>query len=105
MVEEVDIGAARIFPVGQVSRVNVGQTTCALVRNGKNKVSVFVDNCPHLHMPIADGRVEEGFLICPWHGAYFHAETGASQSPLATEPLEKIPARIVEGRVLCQTSS
>ena len=104
MDDEVDIGATSLFPVDQVSRVQVGDTSCALVRSANGDVSVFVDNCPHLHMPIADGRVEDNFIVCPWHGAYFDRATGESHSPLAVEPLQKIPARVLNGRILCTRS-
>ena len=102
MDNEVDIGPTRVFPLGQVVRVEIGEKACALARGANGEISIFEDNCPHLQMPIADGRVEDSFIVCPWHGAYFDIETGESHSPLAIEPLKKLASRVVEDRVLCQ---
>jgi len=102
MEEESDIGAISDFPAGKVVRVSIEGRDCAVAQNEAGALSVFEDNCPHLDLPIADGRVEGSFLVCPWHGAYFDLETGASQSPLATRPLRKFQSRIAEGRLLCR---
>ena len=102
MDDEVDIGAVKSFLLGEVAQVEVGQKTCALVRDAGDKIWVFEDNCPHLDMPISDGRVENEFIICSWHGAYFDLKTGTSHSPLTAAPLTKVSARVVDGRVLCK---
>jgi len=39
-----------------------------------------LDNtCPHAGGPLADGYVENGCAICPWHYWTFNLETGAMQ--------------------------
>jgi nitrite reductase (NADH) small subunit len=38
-----------------------------------------VDNeCPHRGGPLAEGFIEEGKIVCPWHGWAFDPKTGAA---------------------------
>lgn len=36
--------------------------------------------CPHANGPLADGKIEEGQVICPWHRFGFDLKTGQSDS-------------------------
>ena len=59
-----------------------GKTLCVA-----NVAGVFcaVDNeCPHHGGPLAEGTIEEGKIVCPWHGWSFDPATGrASHFPQA----------------------
>ena len=36
-----------------------------------------LDNrCPHQGGPLGDGQIEDGCLLCPWHGYEYHPRTG-----------------------------
>lgn len=35
------------------------------------------NRCRHLFAPLGKGRVEDGCLECPWHGARYDVRTGA----------------------------
>ncbi len=51
--------------------------------------------CPHLGGPLQNASLEEGHLVCPWHGYRFSVETGRNPdgrpcrlpAPLPVEPL------------------
>jgi len=59
-----------------------------------------VDNrCTHLEMPLEEGRVIGGQIICPFHGACFNLRTGAAVSGPAVSPLVTHNVRVEEGRV------
>jgi nitrite reductase (NADH) small subunit/3-phenylpropionate/trans-cinnamate dioxygenase ferredoxin subunit len=55
-----------------------------------------MDNiCPHAGGPLAEGEVENGCVICPWHYWSFRVENGE----LANAPAVKVktyPARVHE---------
>jgi isorenieratene synthase len=36
--------------------------------HGKNGLMAASDTCPHLGASLADSRVRDGCLVCPWHG-------------------------------------
>ena len=41
------------------------------------KVFAMDNACPHAGGPLADGAIDDGCCICPWHGWAFNLETGA----------------------------
>lgn len=53
-----------------------GKEICVARVNGK---LFAMDNvCPHRGGPLAQGVIDEGKLICPWHGWQFDIATGNS---------------------------
>lgn len=56
------------------------------------------DRCPHKGAPLADGRIEGGFIVCALHGWKFHVETG--QYPGAPSVKVRVfPVKVEEGDV------
>ena len=50
----------------------------------KGEVTAMDNECPHNGGPLAEGMIEEGRVICPWHGWAFDRHTGvADHSPSA----------------------
>lgn len=43
-------------------------------RNSENKVIAFVDMCPHRNVPMSDGYICNGNLVCGFHGWEFNDE-------------------------------
>lgn len=64
------------------------------------------DNCPHQHLPIADGFVADGNITCPYHGAKFCLKTGDVLAPPAYDNLTIFATRILDNKVqiLCNNS-
>jgi phenylpropionate dioxygenase-like ring-hydroxylating dioxygenase large terminal subunit len=52
----------------------------AAFRAEDGKIAVFVDRCPHRGMRLSEGRIENGYLACPYHGWRFAAD-GRGESP------------------------
>jgi len=44
--------------------------------NVDGKVSAIDGICPHQGGPLADGPIEGGCVVCPWHGWPFDVVTG-----------------------------
>lgn len=57
------------------------------------------DNCPHQHLPLADGLVEDCTITCPYHGAKFNLKTGELLSPPACDNLTTYRTRVVDGKI------
>lgn len=53
----------------------IGDTELALFREGE-LVSCLKDFCPHRGAGLADGHIENGQVICPWHGWKYELENG-----------------------------
>jgi nitrite reductase (NADH) small subunit len=65
-------GGAKEFPIA-------GKTLCVAMIEGK---PLALDNvCPHRGGPLAEGTIESGKIVCPWHQWEFDLATGASAEP------------------------
>ena len=67
-----------------------GGENLALVRDG-DAISALHGVCAHQGGPLAEGRVRDGCLTCPWHGWEYRAADGQSPPPFT----EKLPTHRV----------
>ncbi len=76
----------------------VGGERIALFRYD-GRVAAVSNVCQHQNGPLAEGRIVEGCITCPWHGYQYRPESGTSPPPF-TERIPTFTVRIEEGRVL-----
>ena len=55
--------------------------------------------CPHRGAPLEEGKVEDGAVVCPWHGSCFRLRDGALLRGPAVVPLTSYETRTVDGTV------
>lgn len=65
-------------PEGGVLGVAAGGLEMVLACVG-GRVSALGARCPHAGGPLAQGTIEAGVLVCPWHGREFDVVTGACE--------------------------
>ncbi len=74
-----------------------------LVEGGGCKIALFHigdsyyaidDTCTHRGGPLSEGMVNNGTVICPWHGACFDIKTGAVLGPPAPVGVKSYPVRV-----------
>ena len=81
-----------------------------LVEHEGRKIGVFncagalyaiEDRCSHDDGPLAEGEFDpdEGYAICPRHGAHIDIRTGRPLTLPAVLPVETFPVRVVDGIV------
>ena len=59
-----------------------------------------VDNiCPHRQGPLAEGWIEGGKVLCPWHAWAFDLQSGQADHD-AAETVAVYPVRVEDGTVL-----
>lgn len=64
---------------GNVKEVTVaGRALC--VANVGGAVCVLDGTCPHEGGPLGEGIIEDGRVVCPWHGYAFDPRTGATEN-------------------------
>ena len=83
---------------GRPERVEVAGVGVVLYRNGDDVLAVG-EHCPHLSAPMADGWIDRGQIVCPWHGSRFACESGMVQRGPATAALPSYPTRVRNGIV------
>ena len=69
-----------------------------VVTNIAQKFAVFRNACVHQGLTLDGGMIDDGMLICPWHGFKFEATTGECISAPGAQ-LEQVPTRIDDGHV------
>jgi 3-phenylpropionate/trans-cinnamate dioxygenase ferredoxin subunit len=78
-------GAARVFVVDGLS--------LAAARSG-TKVFVVENRCSHDDGPLGEGRILDGEIECPRHGARFDLASGRATRMPAVAPIETFTATI-----------
>jgi nitrite reductase (NADH) small subunit len=90
MSELVRICAKRELPRrGEAREFRLGLKTLCIA-NVDGVIHALDNECPHRGGPLAEGMIEEGKLICPWHAWTFDPTTGAeenSQGRVAVYPV------------------
>ena len=78
MSQYVRICSQAELPVaGEVGEFTVnGHAYC--VANVDGTIAVLDGVCPHEEGPLGEGIIEDGRVVCPWHGYAFDVRTGES---------------------------
>jgi nitrite reductase (NADH) small subunit len=64
---------------GEARECSAGTRTLCIA-NLDGVIRALDNECPHRGGPLGEGMIEEGKLICPWHGWAFDPATGATDS-------------------------
>ncbi|HEY9181080.1 MAG TPA: Rieske 2Fe-2S domain-containing protein, partial [Candidatus Baltobacteraceae bacterium] len=59
----------------QPRRVDYHGVPVVLVRQA-SRIHALYERCSHMAGPLAEGRIEDGSIRCPWHGSRFALEDG-----------------------------
>ena len=84
---------------GKPVRVEVDGVGLVVCETKPGEISAFGEFCPHLAAPMADGWVDRGRLVCPWHGSWFSTESGEVVRGPSAAPLPCYQARLVDGMI------
>lgn len=66
----------RDVPEGRGTLVEREGLTIAIFNAGNGQVHATSPLCPHEDGPLADGWLEDGAVVCPWHGFDFDLASG-----------------------------
>jgi len=93
MTEFVRVCAQSELPQrGLVLEVSLeGRALC--VANVHGAICVLDGTCPHEGGPLGEGTLENGRVVCPWHGYAFDVHTGESED----DP--DVKAQVLEAKV------
>ncbi|GGC05819.1 (2Fe-2S)-binding protein [Novosphingobium endophyticum] len=95
MSEKTFVAVAKLedLPAGDKLVVDVNGTSVILA-NTKDRIFAVRNLCSHAYETLECGRVRNGWIACPVHGARFDLETGNPINPPATMPIETYEVRI-----------
>ena len=97
----IDVAAADEFPPGSSKIVVAGPGEYVGVYNCGGSLYAIEDRCSHDDGPLCEGDfdVEEGYAVCPRHGAHIDIRTGEPLTLPAVFPVETFPVRVEDGIV------
>lgn len=96
----VDVAPLDEFPPGSVKIVHAGELALG-VYNLDGELYAIEDRCSHDNGPLAEGDfdAEEGFAICPRHGAHIDIRSGKALTLPAVLPVDTFPVVVEDGIV------
>ncbi len=96
--EWTDVAADSDVTEGTLTAVDVDARKVLLTRVA-GKVCALENTCTHAGGPLNEGTVEDGEVVCPWHGSRFRLSDGAVLGGPATFPQPQLEARKMRGRI------
>ena len=96
MSEKVFVAAAKVdeVPVGTKKLVEVQGNEIVLC-NSRDTIYAIRNLCSHAYEKLDCGRMKNGWIACPVHGARFDLETGQPMNPPAVMPIDTFAVRVV----------
>ncbi len=74
-----------------------------VITNTEGRFAVFRNACVHQGLTLDGGMIDDGVIVCPWHGFRFDALSGECVSAPGAQ-LEQVPTRLDDGHVWIRTS-
>ena len=96
----VEVCPVEELPPGEVKIVHAGQISVG-VYNLAGEFYAIEDRCSHDDGPLCEGDfdLEEGYAVCPRHGAHIDIRTGRPLTLPAVFPVETFPVIVEDGVV------
>lgn len=73
------VGDDDMLEEGRITTVQIGHTTIALTRTADGYCAI-TNRCPHQGGPLGDGFLQDGYVVCPWHGWEYNPCDGTPPS-------------------------
>ncbi len=96
MTEKIFIAAAKVDEVqaGTKKLVEVNGTEVVLCHT-RDRLFAVRNLCSHAYEKLDGGRMKNGWISCPVHGARFDLETGEALNPPAVMPIDTFEVRVM----------
>ena len=101
MAQWIRIGAVSEMPVEGRTKAFEAQSTTICIARVQGQLAALQDECPHQGAPLSEGSIEDGRVVCSWHGWSFDPKTCAELcNPLGAATV--YPLRVDGDDVLCE---
>jgi nitrite reductase/ring-hydroxylating ferredoxin subunit/uncharacterized membrane protein len=96
--EFVAVLRAAELPENELRHVMANGMPVLLLRRG-GRIYAIAETCSHLGGPLAEGKLEDRSVICPWHGSRFALDDGRVLDGPATFPQPCFETRVQDGQI------
>lgn len=86
------------LPEDQPRRGETPGMPVVLVRHG-GQIYALADTCAHLGGPLSQGTLQDGSIICPWHGSRFSLAEGRTLDGPSAFPQPTLEVRVRDGQI------
>lgn len=93
MAEYVKVASAADIPEGTLKGFEIGPHRFVIVHAAGGFCAV-VDECTHESVPLSEGEISDGQIVCRAHGARFDPKSGAVTAPPAVVPVETLEVKV-----------
>jgi NADPH-dependent 2,4-dienoyl-CoA reductase/sulfur reductase-like enzyme/nitrite reductase/ring-hydroxylating ferredoxin subunit len=99
MSKEIAVAWATDLENGEMREVSAEGTSILLVRVD-DEYRAFGAHCPHYGAPLAEGVLDDGRIVCPWHHACFNAVNGDLEEPPALDGLACYDVKVRNNQIM-----
>ncbi len=96
--------AADTVRTGALTAAEVNGVALVLTRTDEGRIVALAGRCTHRGAPLADGTMDDGCLVCPWHDSRFNLDGSVARGP-ATRPQLSFQVLERDGQILVRTPS
>lgn len=89
----VEVATTDVFADQSLHCVEENGTALVLLATD-GQYTALDNRCTHKGGPLCEGKLDDGSIECPWHGAHFDAATGAVEGPPAPEDVTTYEVRV-----------
>ncbi|MBC8101661.1 MAG: Rieske 2Fe-2S domain-containing protein [Cytophagales bacterium] len=102
--EFIPVLSAAALPENAPTLAQTGDLKLVLVKQGA-RIHALANSCSHHGGPLSEGRLENGCLVCPWHGSRFRLEDGHNEDGPATFAQPCFETRVKNGQIEVRTNT
>ena len=97
---DLEVGPLDAIPPGEMKLVEAEPYPVGIY-NCDGELYAIEDRCSHDDGPLCEGDfdLEEGYAVCPRHGAHIDIRSGRPLTLPAVLPVETFPVRVEDGMV------
>lgn len=100
----VDLGPADSLKDPPLREITLGEMTLA-VSYKDGKFGAISNFCNHAGGPLGKGRLDDDYIICPWHNWKFHRLTGFGEPGFEEDRVPQFELKIENGHLFVNTIS
>jgi len=94
----VDLGPIEKYNARPLTHAQIG-TTRLVVTFVNGEFGVLSGVCNHAGGPLADGRIDGEYLVCPWHNWKYHCRTGLGEPGFEADAVPRYDLRVENGHL------
>ena len=100
----VDIGSAEELARTPLKSCKV-RTVAIAISFKEGQFGAVSNVCNHVGGPLGEGRLDDDYITCPWHGWKFHRRTGVGEPGFEEDRVPAFAVKVESGRVLVNVAA